>query len=711
MHRCTRMVSALLGAGLLTALCTRPAMAQWVPYDQLPNAARVKEIDGAARGGGGVGKVSEVRWDAGKLWFQYAGKWKSVPVTGGEVVLEGEPPTTPEKEARGYREPKGARGTQATTVPSPDGKWVAKFVDSNVILEPAAVEGAEKPAEPVKVTTEGQGKLKYGSADWVYAEELDQNTAMWWSPDSSKLAYYAFDERPVQDYWLVGGLTQTRTRPLVTGYPKAGEKNGIAKLELFDVATRRRTPLDVGPDAEQYIYGIRWTPKGDALLYFRTNRKQDTLDLVRVNPATGESRTVLTERQATWQNNHPTLRFLDDGSRFVWETESNGFNNYQLWDLAKGKLADLTTDPWPAGDIVLVDEQAGWLYYTARSSATKINPQLHRVRLDGTQGQRLTGEDMYWSGFKIAPDHSAFVATKEFVDTPPQTALYGMDGTERVVLAKAATDYFTKRNMQPPEFLRFKSADGAEDLYGVLHKPANYDPSRKYPLVVNTYGGPGVNLVSGRFQPADGETEFGVLVAKVDNRGTPGRGKAFETATYQALGGKDVDDQAQLVKELIARGLVEPGRVAISGHSYGGYMTLMCMLRYPDVFNVGVAGAPPSDWRQYDTIYTERYMRTPQENEKGYDDGSAVKLARKLKGKVLLLHGMVDDNVHPANTFAIADQWQRNNTPFEMMLFPGSAHGIFSPAHESVKWSFILRNLGLLDPAPTPVAAGSAAAP
>ncbi|MBL9140442.1 MAG: S9 family peptidase, partial [Phycisphaerae bacterium] len=350
------------------------------------------------------------------------------------------------------------------------------------------------------------------------------------------------------------------------------------------------------------------------------------------------------------------------------------------------------------GEIVLIDEAAGWMYYTARSSETRINSQLHRVRLDGTGGERLTRDDMHWSGFQIAPDHSAFIATKEFVDTPPQTALYGMDGAERAVLAKAPTDYFSKRGLTAPEFLRITSADGAAELYGVLFKPTGYDPARKSPLIVDTYGGPGIATVSPRFQPGDADTEFGCLVAKLDNRGTPGRGKAFEGATYLGLGGKDVDDQAQLVKHLIARGLVEPGRVGVSGHSYGGYMTLMCLLRYPELFQVGVAGAPPADWRQYDTIYTERYMRTPSENPEGYDKGSAVKLAKNLKGKVLLMHGMVDDNVHPANTFAIAEQWQRGDVPFEMMLFPTSAHGIHSPAYQSYKWSFLLNHLGLWSP-------------
>lgn len=731
-----RLARALMVVGVAWGGACATVHAQWVPYDQLPGAERVREVEAAMRGGTGAGRVGTVRWDVpkGTVWFEYAGRWRSVPMAGGAPEPGGEPPAAPvEPEDKEYREPKGARGTQAAAVPSPNGEWIAVCRDSNVVLEPAGggakarseAEAAAEAASPagspdkdappaevrrtaIRVTTEGAGKFKFGAADWVYAEELDQNTAMWWAPDSTRLAYYAFDERPVKDYVLLGGLTETRTKPLVAGYPKPGDDNGIARLEIYDLSSRRRIPVDVGPDATQYVYGARWTPRGDGLLFLRTNRRQDTLELVFANPATGETRVVVRETQPTWQDNSPEFRFLKDGRRFIWETEANGFSNYQLWSLDSGKIADLTRAPFVADGIVLVDEDAGWLYYTARSSKTRINSQLHRVRLDGTDGARLTREDMHWSGFQIAPDHSAFVATKEFVDTPPQTGLYGMDGAERAVLAKGATDFYTKRGLTPPEFLRIPAADGGEELYGVLYRPSKYDATRAYPLVVDTYGGPGVGTMSGRFQAGDAETEFGVLMAKVDNRGTPGRGKAFESATYLALGGKDVDDQAQLVRTLIARGLVEPGRVGITGHSYGGYMTLMCLLRYPDLFQVGVAGAPPADWRQYDTIYTERYMRTPAENPEGYDRGSAVRLARSLKGKVLLLHGMVDDNVHPANSFAVAAEWQRANLPFEMMLFPSSAHGIFSPAYKSYRWSFLLRGLGVWKPDAAAVPAAQA---
>jgi dipeptidyl-peptidase-4 len=671
---------------ILSAPAVRPAEAQWAPLDRLPGSEQVKAIKAP---GSGAGRVSEVRWDMAtrKAWFQYAGGWKWVPLDGGEVQEGGEPPAAAPAE-KAYRAPRGGRAKQATEVPSPDGAWTAVFKDCNVVLRP-------KEGEPVAVTTEGAGKRWFGSADWVYGEELDQNSAMWWSPDSKHIAYYDFDETPVKDYYLLAGLSGLRTRPVSGGYPKPGDPNPVAKLEVYDLASGKRTPVDVGPSADQYVYGVRWSPKGDALLWFRAPRRQDMVELMVTDPATGASRALITERQDSWQENSPTIRFLEDGSRFLWESESNGHSNWELWHLEKGRLARLTDDPWVAESIVEVDERAGWVYYMARSSPTAICSQLHRVRLDGSARERLTPGDLHHSAVHVAPDHSCFVSTCEFVDVAPSAALRSMDGRDLATLTKPVPDSLAKQGLEKPEFIRCLAADGKTELYGILWKPPGFDPSKRYPLVVDAYGGPLIATVSPRFAGVDPDVGRGVLVARVDNRGTPGRGKAFEAATYLKLGGPDVDDQAAFVAELAKRPYVDGDRVAICGHSYGGYMALLAALRHPETFHVAVAGAPPTDWRQYDTIYTERVMRTPQENEAGYDAGSAIKLAGTLKGRVLLLHGMMDDNVHVANTFALADAWQSGNIPFEMQIFPKADHGIGSPAYESAKWSFILRNFGM----------------
>lgn len=696
-------VVALLAVAALapSAMIASTASAQWVPFDKLPRAEQVREIGGRSRDLDRGGRIREVRWDREhqEALVRIGDAWKAYPLAGGEPrAIEGEPTVAAESERRRDRRPPApSRGRQQASAASPDGAFEARYRDGNLYLKPR--DGDERA-----ITTEGDGKLKFGSASWVYGEELDQTTAMWWSPDSKKLAFYRFDDRQVKDFVLLKGWTKLHTSLMTEAYPKPGQANPIAGLMILDVASGAITTVDVGSDEKQYIYEVEWVPDSSGLLYRRTNRRQDTLDLVVADPKSGASRVVLTEKQDSWQENSPDFQFLKDGKRFLWETERNGFSQYELRSLDGSAVIALTEPTSVAEGIVRVDEERGYLWYTARSSETRINSQLHRAKLDGSGSVRLTPDDLQWSSFRIAPDGSAFAATKEFVDQPATTELFRVDGDKAIrvaTLAKPAeADPFAKAGLSKPEFLRIKAADGVTELYGVLWKPSDFDPAKKYPLVVSTYGGPFFATISSRFQGPRAECEFGVLIASVDNRGTPGRGKKFEAANYLSLGEEDCDDQAALVKELSKRPYVDASRVAITGHSYGGFMTINALLRYPDVFQVGVAGAPPTDWRNYDTIYTERYMRTPEENPEGYDGYSCVKQATKLKGKLMVLHGMVDDNVHPNNTFQFVQELQSANIPFSMMMFPTSGHGIASPAEESVKWSFILEQFGMLKTAP-----------
>ncbi len=689
----------LLAASLLVLSIASPLLArspEWVPFDALPRVDKVREAQRKANSLPRDGRLRGVRWspDAPEVQYRQGDSWWAVGFDGSGPRKLDKAPEEPAAEPEGRPRRGGpARGRQWPTAASPDAKLLASYRDGNLYL--SKPDGSEETA----ITTEGDGRLKFGSASWVYGEELDQTTAMWWSPDGTKLAFYRFDDRPVKDYILLRGLTKLRPSPVSEAYPKPGEPNPIAGLLIYDVASKKTTTVDVGPETNQYIYEVEWTPDSSGLLFRRTNRRQDRLDLMMADPATGASHAVLTETQPTWQANSPTFRFLKDGKRFLWETERSGFAQYELWSLEGKKLAELTHGDYPVDGIVKVDEERGTLWYQARSSGIKINPQLHRVGLDGTNQARVTPDDLHWSGFQIAPDGSHIVATSEFVDKTPETWLLKADGTKVMRLAASnETDPWRKAGLSKPDFVQFTAADGKTPIYGILYKPSDFDPAKKYPLVVEAYGGPAFALISTRMAAAKPNTEFGVLILTVDNRGTPGRGKAFEAANYLSLGEEDCDDQAAAVKELASRGYVDTDHVAITGHSYGGFMTLAAMLRYPDVFQVGVAGAPPTDWRNYDTIYTERYMRTPEENPEGYDKFSAVQLASNLKGKLLLLHGMVDDNVHPTNSWQLVEALQTRNIPFEMMFFPNADHGIFSPAVEGVKWSFLLDHLGIRKP-------------
>lgn len=696
------IVSLALVAGIASA-------GGWDRFDDLPRSDRVRRAQSnnpsVIRGSRSEVRFapdgSAVAWRDGDAWMRLA-----LPPSGAAEAIA-EAPEWPAWSAPAPRfpapppsPPAPGRGLQALSASAPDGKRVAHFRAGNVVISGGA-EG------DVAVTTEGVPTVRgvrFGNASWVYGEELDQSTAMWWSPDGRYLAYYRFDDSAVREVPMATELTTIRPSIEQLPYPKPGEANPIAGLEIFDTQSKKRVTVDVGPDREQYVYDIRWAPDSSVLLFNRTNRQQNVLEVMLADPASGASRPLITERQETWQDNHPPRHFLSDGRRFIWESERSGYRQFELWDLDKGRVATLTSGDFPVSSIVRLDEANGLLWYTAFGSETRLNPQLFVVKLDGTGQRRLTPRDRHYSSFTIAPDGTWFSAVEQFVDQAPELQLFAVapaDSTkssaapEPIVLRARNADAWTSRGTIAPEFFTCMAADGVTPLYGILHKPSDFDPSKKYPLLIDVYGGPGIQTVNTRAAVPDARAEFGMMIARVDNRGTPGRGKAFEGATYLKLGGPDIDDQAAAAKFLAERPYIDGGRVGITGHSYGGYATIMALLRHPEIFRVGVAGAAVTDWRQYDTIYTERYMRTPKENEAGYDAGSAVKLAPQLQGKLLLLQGMVDDNVHATNLFALADRLQRSNRPFEMMIFPNADHGVGGPAAEGVKWSFILEHLGL----------------
>lgn len=668
----------------------------WTPFDQMPGAEAMARVGRESRRIGGGGIVRDVRFDADAAYFLSPEGWIRVDLTTGERTAA-DATALPARAGgdgggRGDRPrgPRPARGRQRTEAVSDDGEWTAAHVDHNVVVRSNG--GVELP-----VTTDGSEAFRYGTACWVYGEELDQTDAMWWSPDGRFLAFYAFDVSPTRDYFLVDGLTGLRSEVKKERYPKAGDPNPIAGLRIFEPGTGRIATVDVGDDTDQYVYAVSWTPDSSELLFHRTNRHQDHLEVMAADPRTGASRLVVEERQDTWQRNRPLMRFLQDGRRFIWETERTGWKQFELRDLDGSRIAALSEGDHAAESIVSLDEDAGVLWYTARSSETPLNDQLHRVNLDGTDRRRITSVDLDHGRFVIAPGGHAVAAVRQAVDHAPETVVYDEDGREVAVLATGDTSGLAPLGLRGGELVRFTSADGSTPLHAVLHLPAGADADAvaRYPLVVDVYGGPESRGPQNGWSPANPLCELGFAVAKIENRGTLGRGKAFEGATYLRLGVPDLDDQVEGVKAILAaHPEIDPKRVGITGHSYGGYMSALAMVRHPDVFRAAVAGAPVTDFRNYDTIYTERYMRTPQENAEGYDAGSAVKLAANLRGALLLLHGMQDDNVHPANSFQMAQRLQDADIPFEMQIFPNATHGIPSPAYRSSKWSFLQKHLG-----------------
>ncbi len=640
-------------------------------------------------------------WKDGGQAYEYpkAGTIYRYDFTTRRTTTMGEAPTGPQRSPRqgrpGGRVPFGRRrGPQAGMVPSPNGKLQAFTRDRNLWVRDTQVH------QETPITSDGSEKarIRSGVVPWVYREELEQGTAVWWSPDSRKVAYYRFDESHVPDYYLALDQTGLQSKPGVEPYPKTGTPNPTVDLFIYDVAAKKTVHVDARDGKPfdnsvmgHYLYNISWSPDGKELIFYRMNRRQNVMEFMAAQPETGRCRIVVHEEwRPTWVEQSPTRQFLKDGRRFIWSSERTGWRNYYLYDLSGKLLATLTRHPFEAAGVVRVDEEAGRLYYLARSGDNPMKVQLHRVGLDGTGDVRLTNM-AYHHTIQMAPDGKHFLDIAQTHDTPPTACLRDIEGNLVVELARGDLSRFEQLGLKRVELFSFPAADGVTTLYGMLHRPSNFDPHKKYPLLVSVYAGPATNGARETFTLPNPLTEFGFLVATLDARSAAGRGKRFLDAIYGKFGVTEVDDLAAGVRALGTRPYVDKTRVGIFGHSYGGYASLLCLLRHPDVFQAACASAPVTDFRLYDTIYTERYMGLPQENKAGYDAGSALTYAAKLHGRLLLYFGTADNNVHPSNSLQLIKALQRAGKSFDLQVGPDLAH---IPISQSRMMEFFIDNLG-----------------
>ena len=637
-----------------------------------------KEIQGAVK----LGTIQQTTWKDGGKALEYTkdGKIWRYDLKSKKTTEVGpaQPPAKPEGMGRPAGMPE--RGRQFSEAVSPDKKLKAFYRGRNLWLSDA--DGKNEFA----VTTEGNEKArtKYGSASWVYGEELNQNSAMWWSPDSKRIAYYRFDESKVPDYFLQLDQTKLYSKADIEAYPKAGQPNPIAEIYIYDIGAKNITQVDVRDgkpfdDAVvgHYAYHVAWSPDGKELLFNRTNRRQNIMEFTAANPVTGKCRVIIREEwPPSWTENSPPMQYLKDNKRFIWASERTGFRNFYLYDLSGKLLATLTNHPFEVANVVKVDEEAGFLYYMARDGANHMMMQLHRVRLDGKKDVRLTDPAFSHSVSResISPDNKYFIDTAQTHDQPPFTRLIDAKGKTAAELAKSDMTKFDQLGLKKVELFKFKSADGSRDLYGVLNFPSTFDPNKKYPLLVSVYAGPGWAGASERFSTPSPFTEYGFLVASFDTRGSAGLGKKAMDAIYLNLGVVEMDDQAAGVKSLWDRPYLNKERVGIFGTSYGGYASAMCLLRHPEAFAAASAGSAVTSWYQYDSIYTERYMWIPQENKDGYEAGNAMKYTDNLKGRLMIYYGTADNNVHPTNAMQLIQALQRAGKSFEIQVGPDAGH-------------------------------------
>lgn len=566
-------------------------------------------------------------------------------------------------------------GPQQEAAFSPDGRLVAFVRDNDLyVADPAA--GTER-----RITTDGKrNAVINGIPDWVYEEEFSFSRAFEWSPDSRRIAYLRFDESRVKEYDMTrfdGGLYPEN---YTFKYPKAGEENSVVELFCHDLATGRTVKADTGPQTDQYIPRLLWTPSGE-LAFYRLNRPQNHFEVLLADPD-GATRVVYDERNDRYveRADEKTVTFLPDGDRFVVRSEREGFMHLYLYSLRKGLLNRITSGEWEVTSLLGVE---GDRAYYLSTETSPLKRDLYSVKLNGRDKKRLTGGDGTYS---VSPSDGFryFIGYFSNASTPNRVTLHRSDGTLVRTLEDNAQlrERIGEMNIPVREFFTFTTPGGTK-LDGYLLRPSDFDPSKKYPVLMTQYSGPGSQQVADRWSMGweDVLVQQGYLVACVDGRGTGFRGEEFKKCTYGELGKYEVEDQIEAARYLASLPYVDPARIGIYGWSYGGFMALNCILKGNDVFRMAIAVAPVTSWRYYDTIYTELYNGTPQQNPSGYDDNSPVNFAARLKGRLLIAHGTADDNVHIQNTYEMVKRLVAEDKPFEMYVYPDRNHSMGASRH------------------------------
>jgi len=525
-----------------------------------------------------------------------------------------------------------------------------------------------------RLTDDGSPTLLNGESDWVYPEELDLSTAYWWSPDSKHIAYMQFDIAHEFIYPQVS-LTGLRAVAEPERYPQAGTANADVRVGVVPAAGGATRWMDLGETRGFLIARVHWTPDSTRLAIERMNRVQNQLDLLLADASAGTAHPILSEADPFWINHNDLFRFLEDG-QFLWGSERDGFRHLYLYSLDGKQRKRITEGDWEVTEVAGVDEARQKIYYMS-TEASPLERQLYSIKLNGKDRARVSrGAGTH--AISMSPTAEYYLDDYSSVTQPPRSTVNTIGGDEWSVFRDADRNLVDNYAMAEPETVTFKAHDGTL-LYGRVFKPANFRAGEKYPAVVIVYGGPGEQMVRNAWEGADWAqllASRGFVVWEMDNRGSSGRGHAFEAPLYRRFGKAELADQLEGVRYFVAQGFVDPARVGIYGWSYGGFMTLYSLLNAPDVFRAGIAGAPVTNWRNYDTIYTERYLGLPAENAEGYRASSAVEYANKLKAKLLIVHNIEDDNVLFQNTLQMAEALEQAGKIFDMVIYPQKSHGV-----------------------------------
>ena len=569
---------------------------------------------------------------------------------------------------------------------SPQGRFVSFVRDRNLVLIDLTT-GKEQP-----LTRDGSETLGWGAAEFIAQEELKRFTGLWWAPHDERLAVARVDESRVKVVQRAA-IGADGTKVYSQRYPAAGTPNAAVELWLMNPDGAARVKVDLGRNPDYYLARVDWAPDGKALYVQRLSRDQQQLDLLRVDPATGAATVLLSETSKTWLNLHDNFRALDDGS-LLWSSERSGFMHLYRWQA--GVLTPLTHGDWAVEQVAGVDQAAHKLFFTGYAD-TPIEQHLYSVDyLKPAAPQRLTALGG-WHSVVMDKTATRALITAETPTQPSQTWLADANGKRlawieenRVDAAHPYAPYVAGHVV--PEYGVLKAADGS-DLHYKLFRPAGKGP---HPVMMNVYGGPGVQSVRRTWPRATEEylVRHGWVVVQLDNRGAIGRGTAFEAGIFRHMGSVEVADQLALLTWLKTQPFVDPGKIVANGWSYGGYMVLKLLEASPTGFVAGIAGAPVTRWELYDTAYTERYLGNPALDPKPYALSNALAPAVNIARPLLLLHGMADDNVVFENSTALIAELQKARKPFDLMVYPGQTHGIAGADLNTHVWMTMLRFLG-----------------
>lgn len=579
-------------------------------------------------------------------------------------------------------------GKQQYATFSPDGSKVA-FVRNNNLFIKNLIDGKE-----LTVTTDGKhNHIINGSADWVYEEEFAFAKAFQWSPDGKKIAYYRFDETSVPEYnmQMWGNLYPN---DYLFKYPKAGEVNSTIEIKVFNLETGVYSNMDIGSETDIYIPRMQWTMHSDLLSITRMNRLQNQRDIIHADIKTGKSTVVLTEKSEAYVDADFTddLVYLKDGKHFIYSSEESGYKHLYLYAMNGDLIRQLTSGNWEVTSLEGIDEKRQIIYFIS----TAVSPlDRHFYKLDISQPKTKSARNKKnlpvqlsdkpgTNSVHLNQDFTYYLEYNSSHTSAPQVSLRNApDGKIVRVLennSKLAERISKEYDIVFSNFFQFKTSQG-DSLNGWMLKPSDFDPNKKYPVLMFVYGGPGsqtvVNSWGGRdFYWYQMLLKKGYIVVSVDNRGTGARGAAFRQVTYSQLGKLETEDQIEGAKYLGTLPYIDKSRIGIWGWSYGGYMSSLCMTIGADYFKTGIAVAPVTTWRYYDTIYTERFLKRPQDNPQGYDENSPINHAEKLKGKFLLIHGTADDNVHFQNAVDFTEALIKAGKQFDSFYYPNKNHGI-----------------------------------